>query len=288
MNSSDNTLTATANSSRAIENLIFQAKEFLGEEYHLVDCHAYIAILHPQFGAAALVADNNKIEAETAASEINDAFKMAGVKTTAIPLAISETVVEPPILIRSGPQMATDIAVTMSRASISLQILTEDQYKIAKTTLERHAIARRKRGLDPVLMTMIRGIIAKITEGKKILAGGPEISVEEVTMPEFLLPAILLSAAENWTLPVTAQKGKGGFVVHLKADDSAVLMFRVTHIEVSSPLLLMLPLVDVIRRSKRGEEYVLDECITRFGNFITNYLMSELDTSLEVRIATSG
>lgn len=288
MNSSNNPLTVAIAPTRPVEALIAQAKELLGVEYHLVDCFAYIAILHPQFGAAALVPDDNKPDAETGASELNETFKKAGIPTKAIPLALSATLVEPPILIRSGPQMATDIAVTMGRASVSLQELSAEQYTAAKVELEKHAIERRKRVLDPTLMKMIEAAIAKVTEGKKILAGGPEVSVEEVVMPEFLLPAVLLAAAENWTMPVAAQKGKGGFVVHMKADDSAVLMFRVSHIEVSSPLLLMLPLVDVIRRSKRGGEYVLDECITRFGNFITAHLTPELETSLELRIATSS
>jgi hypothetical protein len=288
MNSSNNLLTVALAPTRPVEILITQARELLGVEYHLVDCLAYIAILHPQFGAAALVPDDNKLEAEMGASELNEALTKAGIVTRAIPLALSATSVEPPILIRSGHQMVTDIAVTMGRASVALQELTPDQYTAAKIVLEKHAIQRKKRALDPTLMTMIRGAIAKVTDGKKIFAGGPEVSVEEVAMPEFLLPAILLSAAENWTMPVAAQKGKGGFIVHMKADDSAVLMFRVSHIEVSSPLLLMLPLVDVIRRSKRGGEYILDECITRFGNFITSHLTPELQTSLEVRIATSG
>ncbi|TLX16904.1 hypothetical protein [Rhizobium sp. MHM7A] len=281
-------MTVAVAPTRPVETLIVQAKELLGVEYHLVDCFAYIAILHPQFGAAALVPDDNKLDAETGASELNEAFKKAGILTKAIPLALSATSVEPPILIRSGPQMATDIAVTMGRASVSLQELSSDQYTAAKVALEKHAIERRKRVLDPTLMKMIQGAIAKVTEGKRIFAGGPEVSVEEVVMPEFLLPAVLLAAAENWTMPVAAQQGKGGFVVHMKADDSAVLMFRVSHIEVSSPLLLMLPLVDVIRRSKRGGEYILDECITRFGNFITGHLTPELETSLELRIATSS
>jgi hypothetical protein len=288
MNSPNNLLTVVANTERPVETLIAQAKELLGADYHLVDCFAYVAILHPQFGAAALVPDDNKLDAEAGANELNETFKNNEIPTKAIPLALSATLVEPPVLIRSGPQMATDIAVTMGRASVSLQKLSSEQYTAAKVALEKHAIERRKRILDPTLLAMIRGVIAKVTEGRKILAGGPEVSVEEVAMPEFLLPAVLLAAAENWTMPVAAKKGKGGFVVHMKADDSAVLMFRVSHIEVSSPLLLMLPLVDVIRRSKRGNEYVLDECITRFGNFITSYLTRDLQTSLELRIATSG
>lgn len=288
MNSSNNPLTVAHAPTRPVETLIAQAAELLGVEYHLVDCSAYVAILHPRFGAAALVPDDNKLDAETGASELNDAFKKEGIPTKAIPLALSATVVEPPILIRSGPQMATDVAVTMGRASVGLEELSPDQYAAAKLALEKHAIERRKRVLDPTILKMLQASIAKVTDGKKIFAGGPEVSVEEVVMPEFLLPAILLAAAENWTLPVAAQKGKGGFIVHMKADDSAVLMFRVSHIEVSSPLLLMLPVVDVMRRSKRGGEFILDECITRFGNFITSHLTPELETSLELRIATSG
>jgi len=288
MNLSNNPLTVSVAHSRPIDALISQTREILGLEYHLVDCLTYIGILHPQYGAAALVPDDNKLEAENGANALNEAFKKAGIPTKAIPLALSSSAVEPPVLIRAGPLMATDIAVTMGRASVGLGELSSDQYVTAKIALEKHAIQQRKRILDPTLMTMIRGAIDRVTEGKKILAGGPEVSAEEVAMPEFLLPAILLAAAENWAMPVAAKKGKGGFVVHMKADDSAVLMFRVSHIEVSSPLLLMLPLVDVIRRSKRGDEYVLDECITRFGNFITSHLTPELQTSLEVRIATSG
>lgn len=277
------TVTVSANSS-----LIAQAKNVLGPDYHLVDCLSYVGIIHPHFGAAAIVSNDNLKEAESAAAEMNLVFTGAEIPLKAIPLGVSETTVKPPVIIRAGPQMATDIAVSMGRASVTQDELTEQQVMLARKALELHIRSRKPKVLDPSMLAMIKAAVAKVTFNAKIFCGGPEVDVEEVVMPEFLLPAILYSTLENWTLPVTAQKGKGGFQLDLQKDEAAVLMYRVTGLEVSSPLLLLLPLVDVLRRQKRGGEFVLDPCIERFGNFITSHLTPDMETSLEVRIATSG
>jgi hypothetical protein len=132
---------------------------------------------------------------------------------------------------------------------------------------------------------LIRGSIAEVTDGKNIFACGIAVGTTEVASPDFLLPAILLAAAENLSVSANAKTGNGSFAFHMKADENALLTFKVSHIEVFSPRILMLSIMDVLHHSERGGEYILDDHITRFGDFIRDELQVEPPTGLDIKIA---
>lgn len=268
------------------EELVKNISLGLGPEFHVVDAGRFVVVLHQKYGAATIYPHDNEEAAKKCASVLSEAFKKSGLNILVSAFALSETMVRPPVVIRSGPQMFTDILVSMVRSSSGSERLSTDQ--LANAIILASDLKKKVRRLDPHLMEMLKNAIIQVVGNTKMFAGGAQIDVEELVMPQFLLPALLLSAAENWTLPVVSQKGLGGFVVQMAYDESAVLMFRVTGLEVSSPLLFYLPVLDVLRKQKRGGEFILDHCVERFGNFITDNLSSQLETSLEVRIATSS
>jgi hypothetical protein len=139
--------------------------------------------------------------------------------------------------------------------------------------------------VDLRLIRLIRGSIAEVTDGKNIYACGITVAITEVASADFLLPAILLAAAETLKLSATTRKGKGGFAFHMRADEKALLTFKVSHIEVSSPRALILSIMDVVRNSERGGEYILDDHITRFGDFVRDDLQLEPQTGEDIKIA---
>jgi hypothetical protein len=252
-------------------SLLTQAKAALGQEFQIIDVGSYFTVLHHQYGAAAVVSSDNAAEAEKAAAHLTTVLRQANLSMKALPFAVSETGVKPPIVVRSGPQLATDIAITMARAAgpesvisaqamVTLQVLLNDA---------RKAMVKKTPRIDPQILTIIEAAARKVIGTTPIYTGGSSIEIEEIAGPEFLLPALLVSAMQTWAIPVAGRKGKGGFLIDLTPDSSAVLMYKVSGIETSSPLLLFLPVVNVLRRQKRAGEFILDDCITRFGNFMT-------------------
>lgn len=267
-------------------SLILNLGVSLGPEFHIVDVGRFVAIVHSSLGAAAVYPEANEAAAIKCAKALEAVLQKGGLSLPVTPFALSSTAVNPPVLIRSGPQAGTDILVGMSRASVNMKPLSAAD--LGKVIVLAGQSMQVEKGIDPNILEMLRASILRVVGNAKMYAGGPEIDVDELLMPQFLLPALLYSAAEHWTLPVVSQKGRGGFVMRMAYDESSVLMFKVTGLDVSSPLLFFLPVIDVVRKQKRGGEFVLDQCVERFGNFITDNLSSYLETSLEVRIATSA
>jgi hypothetical protein len=184
--------------------------------------------------------------------------------------------------------MATDIAVTMARASGQNTEIGEKEMVVVVSLLKhaRKVVRQRAPSISPMILTVIETAVRKIIGDTPIMAGGSSVEIEEIAAPEFLLPAILVAAMQTWAIPVAGRKGRGGFTVDLSADSSAVLMYRVSGIETSSPLLLFLPVINIIRRQKRAGEFILDDCIERFGNFMTtNNLNPDFLQDMSVNIA---
>ncbi len=251
-------------------SLMNQARLALGQEYQLVDSGDYLAVLHPLYGAAAIVASDNPLEAEKAAAKLTSVLGAAKLSMKVVPFAVSDTGIKPPVVIRSGPQMATDIAVTMARASGPGTEIGETEMLSLLSLLKDARKAHRQRtpSISPLVLNVIETAMRKVVGETPIMAGGQDVELGELSAPEFLLPAILVAAMQTWTIPVVGKKGRGGFNINLVADNSAVLFYRVNGIETSSPLLLFLPVVNIIRRQKRAGEFILDDCIERFANFM--------------------
>jgi hypothetical protein len=144
---------------------------------------------------------------------------------------------------------------------------------------------------DPMVL-LLRQAAETVTGERDIIVQGIQISPDELTEPDFLLPALLVAAAEEWAPVVVSKEGRGGFHLRLRSDrDGAILGYRLTAIEPSAPLLLMLPVVDRIRRSVRRlpdgrEEISMDETVWKFARWLeANRLNTDVIGEIDVRIA---
>jgi hypothetical protein len=145
--------------------------------------------------------------------------------------------------------------------------------------------ARAQSKISFPLTRLVRGSIAEATDGKDIFACGITVGTDEVASPDFLLPAILFAASEALRLSANAHSGKDGFAFHMRADEKALLMFKVSHLEVSSPRILVSSIMDVLRQSEYGGEYILDDLIARFSDFIRDDLSLEPSTGEKIEIS---
>jgi hypothetical protein len=131
---------------------------------------------------------------------------------------------------------------------------------------------RERSDINLPLTWLVRASIAEATEGKDIFVYGVKVDAKEIASPDYLLPAILVAASQTLNSNPSAKSGRGGFAFHIISDENTVLMFKVSQIEVSSPRMLISSIIDVLRQSERDGEYVLDDLITRFGDFIADDL----------------
>lgn len=143
---------------------------------------------------------------------------------------------------------------------------------------------------DPIIL-LLRQAAETVSAGRDIFVHGVAISPQELTEPDFLLPALLLTAAEDWAPVVVKKAGKGGFHMRLRTDRQSILGYRLTALEPSAPMLLMLPVLDRIRRSVRTdnqgrEEILMDETVRRFARWLeANRLNTDVMGDIDMRIA---
>jgi hypothetical protein len=137
---------------------------------------------------------------------------------------------------------------------------------------------------DPLMM-LIRQTVETVTAGRRIYAAGVNITVADVVGLDFLLPGILVAAGLAWAPVVSSRDGKGGFHIRLRSDRQALLGYRVTGINPATPLLLMVPVVDQIRRMLRNDEFFLDGLILQFHKWLTeNRFNTDALSDLDVRL----
>jgi hypothetical protein len=145
--------------------------------------------------------------------------------------------------------------------------------------------------LDHPTILLLRQVAETVAAGRSIFVQGVDITPMELTEPGFLLPALLVAAAEDWAPVVVSADGKGGFHVRLRSDPEAMLGYRLVALEQAAPLLLVLPVVDRIRRAVRRmpdgrEEIGMDETVQRFVRWLeANRLDGSAIGVLDLRIA---
>src|SRR3546814_14149269 len=105
-------------------------------------------------------------------------------------------------------------------------------------------------------------------DGRPATVAGLDIRAADIADPAFLLPAILIAAAEEWAPVVASRGGQGGFLVRLTKDKEALLGYRVVGITPSAPLLLFIPVLNPVHRSVTKVECVLDGTVTRFARWL--------------------
>ncbi len=174
--------------------------------------------------------------------------------------------------------------------------VTEAQasWRAARADLEAEAmsLAAGDRGdeePDRAILKMIDACVMHALNGARPWLQGLPMRESEISSPRHLLAPLIVAAAEDWAQIVAGRGGRGGFHVRLRPDEQSLLYFRVVEIIPSAPLLLYLPIVNLLRRSCRGEQCVLDDVVRTFRRWlIKNGLEGIVNDDIEVRIATSG
>jgi hypothetical protein len=148
--------------------------------------------------------------------------------------------------------------------------------------------------MSPGMIRFAELSIEHAVGGREIFVCGVGVTPFEVASPAFLLPALVICAAEAWTPVVISKGGKGGFLTALRNDRDALLGYRVASLTPAAPLLMFIPIVHLLRTliKVRGEghhgEIDLDPMVAQFGRWLAK---NKLDTSaisdVDVRVATS-
>lgn len=271
--------------------------EGLGDAFTVLPATFYVAIIHPELGLAAIVPNDNERFAQNAASDLTTKAAMAGIAWPAMYFGISQTRIAPPWLIRAGAGSIVDITTTMKMLALSRPALGSDgafavinQLKGIQKAEEAVIIKKMDRprpSIDGKMLRMIKVTIEKVIKERQVFLAGVDIDIDDLASPSFMLPAILVSAGLKWSIPVLSKKGQGGFLVSMEKDDKAVLGYTVTKIDQSAPLLLFVPMVDVIRRSFKNGDCVMDEVAQEFSDYLDR---NKLDNSelgdMEINAAT--
>lgn len=137
----------------------------------------------------------------------------------------------------------------------------------------------------PLAIKLMEAVIENYANDRPIFAGGVQVRAVEVAQPDFLLPAILVSAAEQWAPVVVARKG-GGFHLRLRSNPAALLGMEVQEIDPSAPFLFFMPALNVLRACDRNEEIDLEPVIEEFSAWILkNKINAELSDDVDIKIA---
>lgn len=122
-----------------------------------------------------------------------------------------------------------------------------------------------------------------------IVCYGHEMSVEDLVDPYYLLPALVIAAAEDWYLPTRRRTNGTGFSAELDEDPTSLLGYRLVNIRPAIPFTALAPIIATLRRSKEGDEYVIDDIVHQFARWLKkNGMDARVLDDVEVRVATSG
>jgi len=270
-----------------LEDLAGSLTSQLGAGFMVIPTSRYVAIAHPALGLAAVVPLNDEQAAKAAAADLTAIASSVGVAYPSMHFAISSNG-KPPWVVRRT-SVGIDILTSMARGAATRPPFGADAMTKVMAAVSG-GLARKlpEARLDKDLLRMIEACVEKALGGKPAFVAGLEVSPGELIGPRFLLPALLVAAAQDWSIPVVASGGKGGFFIKLEKDDAAVLGYRVVGVAMSNPLLLCLPLVNLVRRSRRKGQHTLDGAVESFVRFLRR---NGLDTStlgeVDVRVATT-
>jgi hypothetical protein len=139
------------------------------------------------------------------------------------------------------------------------------------------------------LVKMIELCLEQVVGPRPIFAAGVQMKPADVVKPDFLLPALLITAAEMWNPVVVRKGGTGGFHLHLARDPSALLGFKVVEVHPSAPFLFFLPISHLFRTSLLSDdECCLDSVIQIFIRWLVkNKQEADAVDDLDVRVALS-
>lgn len=275
-----------------VEELAATLRDGLGADFAVSEAVGFVFVGHADFGIAAVVASADEEEAIRAAKGLSAIATEAGVAFRALHFAVSRDGVRPPWIVRSGASMSVDIVKAMARVSAGKPGPGGDGIARISAAVALGLLARPKAAdfppLSANLLRLAEACVSKVLAGRSVWVASVEIDAKDVVSPGFMLPAILVHAAQDWALPVVGSKGQGGFTMRLTPDPKSILGYKVSGVRLSSPVLLFLPIVNLVRRSFSGGECVLDDTVRRFADFLTlNGLDAGIMGDVDVRVASA-
>ena len=131
-------------------------------------------------------------------------------------------------------------------------------------------------------MLYVKKVLISIFNSVNITFNGYEITVDDMVKNTSVFPAVVVATSFHWAPVVIGQKNKGGFTAHIKRDAQSMLGYSVTGLELSSPLLFIIPMIDVLNKhikiKKREDgsiekELLLEPLLLDFRNFLSNCQM---------------
>lgn len=149
------------------------------------------------------------------------------------------------------------------------------------------------------LVSLIRQGVETVSARGDLVIQGLKVTPEDVADPSFLLPALLVSSAEDWAAVVASKKGQGGFHVRLKTDKNALLGYKVVGLDPATPFLLMIPVIQKMKLARKlrtslsgdgsnQETYVFDEVAEQFRRWLAkNRFDTDAIDDITIRVVTS-
>lgn len=147
-------------------------------------------------------------------------------------------------------------------------------------------------------MQYVKKVISSMmtTEGSvRITMSGYDLTLNDLVDIKGLFPALVMATSYHWAPIVAGRKNKGGFTAHIKQDNDAMLGYIVTGLELSSPLLFILPMIDVLKKTQvvvndEGDTYIewkIESLLWSFRKFLkdTGLNHTQLD-SLPIKLSS--
>lgn len=151
---------------------------------------------------------------------------------------------------------------------------------------------------EPVqrISALVEHTLSVMFGDSEAVISGTTLSPADFADPRFLLPAVLVAAAEDWAVTRHAMRpnlrkptGHPGFVLQMTPDPGALLGYRVDGVSPSTQFLVHGPVVSVIRRFRFDGEFTFEDLVGQFARYLQkNGFDSSVVDDYEVRLATSG
>ena len=120
---------------------------------------------------------------------------------------------------------------------------------------------------DPLIL-LIRQAVESASKQVQLTLFDMPVSFPDLAAPDNLLPALLIAVSEDWAPIVASQNERAGFRVRLMTDKRATLGYSVAAIHPSAIFLLLLPIIDKLRKASAGDICVLDGMVSQFMRWI--------------------
>lgn len=251
------------------------AGSWLGAGFSVKNRGDYLVAVSAALGVCALVEEGNP---DAAVDDLTKFLKAEGLDAPVLGFKVSSP--------SDANAMFAELARTVAGRPPLSPETTEKILKVAGGPEE--AIRPRRSEVPHSTLAMIEACVSEVVGPEGAMITGLRIPPADLVSPTFFLPAILVTAANSWAMPVAASGDRGGFMVRIRKDPEAILGYKVVDIDAAAPLLLFVPIANSLRNAFQNGDCILDSMVETFAWFLqANGLDEEAIEDVEVKVATS-